>query len=125
MNLPAKILYLLLISVASAQSLAEILHWENGESFRRAPVVVPPSGHAGFTLLSSTETGVSFTNNLALQRMLANQNLMNGSGVAFGDFDNDGLCDFYLCNENGTNALFKNLGGWKFTNVTEEAGVTC
>src|SRR5947208_11067385 len=56
---------------------------------------------------------------------MANANLMNGSGVALGDYDGDGLCDIYLCNLNGTNALFRNLGNWKFVNVTDLAGVAC
>lgn len=56
---------------------------------------------------------------------MANGNLMNGSGVALGDYDGDGLCDIYLCNLNGTNALYRNLGNWRFQDVTREAGVAC
>src|SRR5262249_109009 len=52
-----------------------------------------------------------------------NQNLPNGSGVALGDFDNDGWCDIFLCNLNGSCALFRNLGDWKFTNITVQAGL--
>jgi hypothetical protein len=36
---------------------------------------------------------------------LRNQNLMNGSGVAAGDFDGDGLCDLYFPAINGTDIL--------------------
>ena len=57
--------------------------------------------------------------------MLENHNLMNGSGVAAGDFDGDGLCDLYFCAIDGTNALYRNLGNWRFENVTEKAGVGC
>ena len=56
---------------------------------------------------------------------MLNQNLLNGSGVALGDYDGDGLCDIYLCDLGGTNVLYRNLGGWKFQDVTREAGVTC
>lgn len=52
-------------------------------------------------------------------------NLMNGSGVALGDYDGDGLCDIYLCDLGGHNKLYKNLGHWKFKDVTAEAGVAC
>ncbi|HEX8499656.1 MAG TPA: CRTAC1 family protein [Pyrinomonadaceae bacterium] len=55
-------------------------------------------------------------------------------GVAVFDYDNDGLPDVYLLNgstlaaERGRErapraALYRNLGGWKFEDVTERAGV--
>jgi hypothetical protein len=80
---------------------------------------------AGFTAQSAETTGIQFTNSLPLPRMVANMNLANGSGVALGDFDGDGLCDLFLCNLTGSSALFKNLGDWKFKDVTAEAGVAC
>lgn len=50
---------------------------------------------------------------------------MNGGGVAFGDVDADGRCDVFLCNLTGPSALYRNLGGWRFTNVATSAGVAC
>jgi hypothetical protein len=55
-------------------------------------------------------------------------------GVAVFDYDNDGLPDIYLLNgstlaaEQGKEkapraALYRNLGGWKFEDVTDKAGV--
>ena len=55
-------------------------------------------------------------------------------GVAVFDYDNDGLPDVYLLNGSSMNAergrekppraaLYRNLGGWKFEDVTEKAGV--
>ncbi len=46
-----------------------------------------------------------------------------GSGVAVGDYDNDGDADVYLANTRGANALFRNNGNLTFTNVTAKAGV--
>ncbi len=54
--------------------------------------------------------------------------------VAILDFDNDGLSDIYLLNGSSINAekgkeakpksaLFRNLGNWKFEDVTKKAGV--
>ncbi|MHB8523270.1 MAG: CRTAC1 family protein [Limisphaerales bacterium] len=45
-----------------------------------------------------------------------------GMGVAIGDYDNDGLDDVFITGVGG-NHLFHNLGGGKFAEVTEPAGV--
>lgn len=82
-------------------------------------------GKTGFTLMPSSITGITFTNSLPAERAMTNLNLMNGSGVALGDYDGDGLCDVYLCDLAGNNKLYKNLGNWKFKDVTDEAGVAC
>src|SRR5208282_1588412 len=45
----------------------------------------------------------------------------HGNGVAIADVD--GLYDIYFVNQVGGNELWKNLGGGKFKNITQEAGV--
>lgn len=47
----------------------------------------------------------------------------HGNGVAVADVDNDGLYDIYFVNQVGPNELWKNMGGGKFKNITESAGV--
>lgn len=42
---------------------------------------------------------------------------------AWGDFNADGLLDFYVANDFGRNNLYENLGKGKFREVTQEAGV--
>ncbi len=69
--------------------------------------------------------GVLWTNSLPPEKYLDRQNLMNGAGLALGDYDGDGRCDVYLCNRFGPNALYRNLGDWNFENVTDRAGVAC
>jgi hypothetical protein len=44
-----------------------------------------------------------------------------GLGAAWADVDNDGDFDLYLSNYVGGNKLFRNEGGWKFTEVTKTA----
>jgi hypothetical protein len=45
-----------------------------------------------------------------------------GTGVAVGDFDNDGRVDLFAANY-GPDQLYRNLGGGKFENVTRKAGI--
>src|SRR5690349_2599365 len=97
------------------------LVWESGDGFRRAKLNVPGGGKPGFTLMGPELTGIHFTNKLSIDRVLQRQNLMNGAGIAAGDFDGDGLCDLYFCNKEGANALYRNLGDWKFEEVAAHA----
>src|SRR5204862_1015120 len=39
--------------------------------------------------------------------------------------DGDGWCDLYFCGMEGRNALYRNLGNWRFEDVTASAGVAC
>ena len=117
--------FLFALFLGSLTCWADGLRWEVGEGYRRAKLPPLAATKTGFTLLPGSMTGVTFTNSLAEDRIMANANLLNGSGVALGDYDGDGLCDIYLCDLSGKNALFRNLGNWKFTNVTDSAGVAC
>ena len=53
-----------------------------------------------------------------------------GGGVGLIDMDGDGLLDIYLCNGGpiagparaGTSRLYRNLGGWRFEDVSQRAG---
>lgn len=68
-------------------------------------------------------TGIQFTNIVPESRSLTNHILLNGSGVAAGDIDGDGLCDLFLCGIGGHSALYRNRGAWKFLDITREAGL--
>jgi hypothetical protein len=115
----------LTLAAAYQSKAAPALTWESFDGYRRAKLNVPNEGKTGFTFLGPEVTGIFWTNKLSLARVNERQNLMNGAGVAAGDFDNDGLCDLYFCNKEGANALFKNLGGFKFKDIATQAGVTC
>jgi hypothetical protein len=86
---------------------------------------VPTVGKTGFEKLSPAQTGINFTNFLSDPRSVANRNLLSGSGVACGDIDGDGLCDLYFCGLDADNKLFRNLGNWKFEDITASVGVAC
>ncbi len=96
---------------------------DSGPGYRCIPLRVPGGGHAGFTLLDPAQTGIDFTNTLSNENAAQNQIRLNGSGVALGDIDGDGWCDLFVCSIEGHLALYRNLGGWRFTNVTAAAGL--
>ncbi len=111
---------LFLVLTAAAQE------WETGEGHRHRRVGQfgqGSAGNAGFREMPAAQTGIVFSNNLTPWQIIQNGNFMNGSGVAAGDFDGDGLCDLYFCSILGTNRLYRNLGGWRFEDVTGLAGV--
>jgi hypothetical protein len=99
--------------------------WETGPGYRRLPLEPVGAGKDGFTLLPPETTGIAFTNLLSETRGLASQILPSGSGVAAGDVDGDGLCDIYFCGLKCGNRLYRNLGNWRFEDITERAGVGC
>lgn len=108
-----------------SSSVSEAAAWETGPGYRRLKVEPFGSGRDGFTLLPAETTGITFTNLLSESRGLASQILPSGSGVAAGDVDGDGLCDLYFCGLRSGNRLYRNLGHWKFEDITERAGVGC
>ncbi len=99
------------------------LVWHPEKGFRWAELSMPREGRPGFTLLGPDQTGITFTNPLDEHAIATNRVLSLGCGVALGDFDNDGLPDVFFCSLDGHNALYKNLGGMKFKDVTVAAGI--
>lgn len=84
---------------------------------------VPSGSPPGFTLVPPQHTGVTFSNQISRSTIATNRIFELGSGVALGDIDNDGWVDVYLCRLQGPNALYRNLGDWRFENITESAGI--
>src|SRR5438093_8154366 len=101
------------------------LNWQSGPEGRWSELAVAKAGKTGFTLLGSATTAITFSNLLADEHSLTNRNLLSGSGVAAGDIDGDGLVDLYFCGLDNHNALYRNLGNWRFEDVTASAGVAC
>ena len=99
------------------------LNWKSHGPHRVAPLDVPASGKDGFESLSPKVTGITFTNRLTDRQVAENRIRENGSGLALGDVDGDGLTDIYFCGLDGPNALFRNLGNWKFKDITSQSGL--
>jgi hypothetical protein len=87
------------------------------------PKLIVPGTQEGFVDLYS-KTGVTWAHR-GLKGEIENRfNLYDhGSGVAVSDFDGDGKDDIYFTSQVSGNALLKNLGGNRFEDVAEKAGV--
>ena len=79
-----------------------------------------------FSLLTSDQTGVEFSNTLEENVTDESKNILsfefyfNGAGVATADFDNDGLDDIIFVSNEGDNKIFKNKGNLKFEDKTKD-----
>ena len=79
-----------------------------------------------FTLVPSSESGVSFRNDIIEDPnmfLYLYENLYMGGGVSIGDINNDGLSDIYFSSTRGYNKLYLNQGNLVFKDITVSAGV--
>ena len=88
-----------------------------------------PRGATMFKVLSPQETGLITENRYADPKMWGERYHefevgAVGTGVAIGDYDNDGRPDIFVVSKTESCRLFRNLGGWKFEDVTDKAGVS-
>src|SRR3954463_1237902 len=80
-----------------------------------------------FERISPEASGVTFANTLPRDSGAVNivsyLYYYNGGGVAAGDVDGDGLVDLYFTSNVGKNRLYRNLGRFRFEDVSDRAGV--
>ncbi len=92
-----------------------------------APLIDPGGAVPGprFEKLDGATSGIDFVHRRnqdpAYLHVLANA--MSGGGVALGDADGDGLADVLLTRPAGGARLYRNLGDFRFEDVTEAAGL--
>jgi len=87
-----------------------------------------PRGKTLFVELPAESTGIVTDNKYDDPRMKGDlyqefETSSVGTGIAIGDYDGDGLPDIFVVSKTGGCRLFRNLGGYKFEDVTEKAGV--
>jgi enediyne biosynthesis protein E4 len=110
--------------------LAGVTAWAGEGGLTEAPLA-PLSGPRGatmFTQLPPEQTGIVTENRYADPRMWSDryQELVYGeigTGIAIGDYDNDGRPDLLVVSKTEGCRLFRNLGNWKFEDVTAKAGL--
>ncbi len=79
-----------------------------------------------FDKLNPESSGIFFTNELIENERINILNYLyyyNGSGVAIGDINNDGLQDIYFGSTVGKNKLYLNKGDLKFEDISISANV--
>ena len=90
------------------------------------PIICLPQATKRFTLLDSRNTGIQFNNKIKDSKecnILLYANFYGGAGVGVGDFNNDGLQDIYFAGNLVHDRLYFNQGGFKFKDVTKQAGL--
>ena len=86
----------------------------------------PHDAKEDFRLVPSSESGIDFSNNLFYKPDLNIVEYLyyyNGSGVAIGDINNDGLEDIYMGANQLSDRLYLNKGGMQFEDITSAAGL--
>lgn len=91
----------------------------------------PPGEPAAVFRDVAREAGITFQHHAAPAKKFIMESM--SGGVALLDFDGDGLTDIYFTDaltvdtagdpDSARSALYRNLGGWKFADVTEHARV--
>ncbi|MCC6815909.1 MAG: VCBS repeat-containing protein [Saprospiraceae bacterium] len=79
-----------------------------------------------FQTVSPQESGVDFINSIVEDENINYLHygyIYNGSGVAVGDINNDGLSDLYFSSNLDFNKLYLNQGNFTFKDITSAAGV--
>ncbi|RYY23956.1 MAG: hypothetical protein EOO04_13655 [Chitinophagaceae bacterium] len=79
-----------------------------------------------FEVLESERTGLSFTNKLTPTDSFNLFDYMyyyNGSGLAAGDFNNDGKIDLFFAANQSNNRIYLNEGDLKFKDITKASGI--
>lgn len=109
--------------LGGCQKSREPLKWHQRSGYSWAAVNPGHFEQTGMKKLDPSRTGIDFKAHITQEEVNENQILINGTGVTTGDIDNDGLVDIYFAQLNGPNKLYRNLGNFRFRDVTKKAGV--
>jgi len=104
---------------------------QTAPGLQRTPFAAPsqPAGPTLFTRLDAAQLGMPVQNPyddpaMWAQRYREYMGGGMGSGIAAGDFDGDGKVDLYVSTKTRPGRLYRNLGNWKFADVTDAAGLS-
>jgi hypothetical protein len=79
-----------------------------------------------FEIVEPGKSGVNFVNFIEESKEFYYYDYIysyNGGGVAANDFNNDGLVDIFFISNKGKNEIYKNLGDFTFSNLSDKSGL--
>ncbi|MGH7529335.1 MAG: VCBS repeat-containing protein, partial [Gemmatimonadales bacterium] len=120
---PLVCLPLAVVAVACGERRPVDRTWHQEAGYRWRLLQDPGNDGPGFTSLDSARSGIAFVNTASDSLLRRNRILAQGGGVCLGDVDGDTLADVFLARTEGPNALYRNLGDWRFVDVAAAAGV--
>ena len=92
-------------------------------AFEQLDPAMPVSGR--FSRLDSDHSGIGFVHHWQKpQQDYDFKTLPVYSGVTIGDYDGDGLADVYLTRQSAGSRLYRNLGDFRFEDITDSAGLS-
>ena len=106
-----------------AQRTSADTAWHAAGGYRWRQLPIPPAHAPGFTSFDPSRTGITFRNTVSDSSLVQNRQLAQGAGVCLADVDGDGRPDVFLARTEGPNVLYRNLGDWRFEDITATAGV--
>ncbi|HEX2862207.1 MAG TPA: VCBS repeat-containing protein, partial [Lacunisphaera sp.] len=120
--------YILLAGTLLASGLCQAANPSGGSTTRPLAPRSKPAAGTMFTKLPPERTGIHAENRHDDPKMWG-ENFREftygsiGTGISIGDYDGDGQPDIFVVCKTAPNHLFRNLGDFRFEDVTEKAGV--
>ncbi len=97
--------------------------WTHGEGFRYRNLEVKRASVKGFVEVDASHSGIHHHNQVSLNAIIENRHMMHGSGIAVGDVTGDDLPDIYVARLAAPDVLYRNLGQWKFEDISMWSGL--
>ena len=118
------ILLFLYTSCSESNSSSETANPTKVINTRKATSSINTSEIKIFDAITPAESNLNFINQITESPSLnsiTHDGMLNGAGVGILDYNNDGLQDVFFASNMESNKLYKNLGDFKFEDVTEAA----
>ena len=97
--------------------------WTHGDGFRYRDLEIKRASVTGFVEVDASRSGIHHQNQVSLDAIIDNRHMMHGSGIAIGDVTGDDLPDIYVARLAAPDILYRNLGQWKFEDISVWSGL--